>query len=121
MLKARKSNRKRLRKKVPFAKLHVSTLLIYKLKKLFIWTVVAVVAIQSQTTIHHLIIGVVTVSKRDVKLGRKRGKKGILENIFVVFDSVEEHLMENDFSVGFEQRAGNSQWTFEDEIIVKKN
>ena len=44
---------------------------------------------------------------------------GVLENVFVIFDSVERHLVENDFARRMQKRAGDSCWTSEDELFVQ--
>ena len=44
---------------------------------------------------------------------------GVLENVFVVFDSVERHLVESDFARRMQKGAGDSCWTREDEFFVE--
>ena len=44
---------------------------------------------------------------------------GVLENVFVVFDVIERHLVESDFARRMQKGAGDSCWTREDELFVE--
>ena len=45
----------------------------------------------------------------------------VLENVVVVFDSVENHLVEDDGSVGVEIGAGDGQRASKGEFFVKEH
>ena len=47
--------------------------------------------------------------------------KRVLENVVGVVDSVENHLVEDDGSVGVEIGAGDGQGTGESEVLVEKD
>ena len=48
-------------------------------------------------------------------------KMVVLKNVFVVFDSVERHLVEKYFAIWKKVSASDCKWTGEDEVFVKKN
>ena len=45
----------------------------------------------------------------------------VLENVFVVFDAVEDHLVKDQSAVWFDVGRGDSQGTLGRESCVKKN
>ena len=48
-------------------------------------------------------------------------KMVVLKNVFVIFDSVERHLMKKYFAIWKKVSASDCKWTGEDEVFVKNN